>query len=271
MRPWSLCAFFQGGEGLKKTLFRTILLIILLAALAASAYCIWYIYQYYHGSSYKDELRDLGVIGTLNIDPEQETIEIPIDFAALQKVNPDIYGWIEIPDTGISYAILRREGDNNYYMNHAENGSYYSGGCVFSDDFNSPDMSDTVTILYGHNLRNGTMFAKLNDFVDSGVFSNHRYIYVYLPDRALVYEIFSAAPHSNQQILREDDLDYFSDRAQYEAFFEDVANVTSSAQRREDAFPTFDDRVLILSTCFRANNRQRFLVMGRLVAEIPAA
>ncbi|MBQ9719942.1 MAG: class B sortase, partial [Oscillospiraceae bacterium] len=139
---------------------------------------------------------------------------------------------------------------------------------IFSDDFNSAAMTDPVTILYGHNLRNGTMFAKLNDFADAGVFENHRYIYLYLPDRALIYEIFSAAPHSNEQILNSHD---FTDRAEYEACFGDVASVTSAAQRREDCFPTFGERVLILSTCYRVNNQQRFLVMGRLVAEIPAA
>ena len=253
---------------MKKTLFRTVLIIILIAALIASAWCIWYIVQYYGGRSFKDNLRRIGMRDPVEIDPEVETIEIPVDFDALHAMNPDIYAWIEIPDTDISYAVLRREGDNNYYMNHAENGSYYSGGCIFSDDFNSPDMTDPVTILYGHNLRNGTMFAKLNDFVDTGVFSDHRYMYLYRPDRALVYEIFSAAPHSNEQILAEHD---FTDREAYTAFFADVASVSSSAQRREDSFPTFGDRVLILSTCFRVNNQQRFLVMGRLVADIPAA
>ena len=120
---------------MKKVLFRTFLLIILIAALLASAWCIWYIYQYYSGRGFKDDLREIGMPDAVTIDPEQETIEIPVDFDTLQQTNPDIYGWIEIPDSGISYAMLRREGDNNYYMNHAENGSYYSGGCVFSDDF----------------------------------------------------------------------------------------------------------------------------------------
>ena len=268
MRLWSLCTFFLEGVGLKKVLFRTFLLIILIAALLASAWCIWYIYQYYSGRGFKDDLREIGMPDAVTIDPEQETIEIPVDFNTLQQTNPDIYGWIEIPDSGISYAMLRREGDNNYYMNHAENGSYYSGGCVFSDDFNSPKMTDPVTILYGHNLRNGTMFAKLNDFASADVFSAYRYIYVYLPDRALVYEIFSAAPHSNEQILKDRD---FNDRDTYEDFFADVAQATTSAQRREDCFPAFGDRVIILSTCYRVNNQQRFLVMGRLIADIPAA
>ena len=268
MRPWSLCTFFLEAKGLKKTLFRTILLIILIAALAASAWCIWYIVQYYGGRSFKENLREIGLRESLPIDAEQETIEIPVDFAALQEMNPDIYAWIDIPDTDISYAVLRREGDNNYYMNHAENGSYYSGGCIFSDDFNSAAMTDPVTIFYGHNLRNGTMFAKLNDFANADVFANHRFVYVYLPDRALIYEVFSAAPHSSEQIIQSHD---FADREEYEAFFADVASAQTSAQRREDCFPTFGDRVLILSTCYRVDNHQRFLVMGRLAAEIPAA
>ena len=258
----------MGGVGLKKTLFRAGLIIILIAALIASAWCIWYIIQYYGGRSFKDDLRQMGLRQSRVIDPDQETIEIPVDFKALQDMNPDIYAWIDIPDTQISYAVLRREGDNNYYMNHAENGSYYSGGCIFSDDINSPEMTDTVTVIYGHNLRNGTMFAGLNDFVDPGVFESHRYIYLYLPDRALVYEIFSAAPHSNEQILKSHD---FSDHTEYEDFFADVDAVTGSAQQREDCFPEFRNRVLILSTCFRGNNQNRFLVMGRLAAEIPAA
>lgn len=268
MRPWSLCTFFQEGVELKKVLFRTFLLIILIAALIASAWCIWYIYQYYHGRGFKDNLRDMTAPDRIIIDPEQETIELPVDFQTLGQTNPDIYGWIEIPDTPISYAMLRREGDNDYYMNHAEDGSYYSGGCVFSDDINSPEMTDPVTVLYGHNLRNGTMFAGLNDFADSGVFSAHRYIYVYLKDRALVYEIFSAAPHTNEWILKDRD---FHDREVYEDFFADIASTKNSAQRREDCFPSFGDRVIVLSTCFRSNNQYRFLVMGRLVADIPAA
>ena len=253
---------------MKKTLFRTILLIILLAALAASAYCIWYIVQYYGGRGFKDDLREIGMKDSAPIDVEQETIEIPVDFAALQEMNPDIYAWIDIPDTGISYAVLRREGDNNYYMNHAENGSYYSGGCIFSDDFNSPAMTDPVTVVYGHNLRNGTMFAALNDFADSGVFSNHRYIYLYRPDRALVYEIFSAAPHSNESLLKAHD---FTKHSEFTAFFEEIASAGNGAQRREDCFPLAGDRVLVLSTCWRVNNQNRFLVMGKLIADIPAA
>ena len=83
----------------------------------------------------------------------------------------------------------------------AKNGAYYSGGSIFSQDYNQKNFSDPMTVLYGHNLRNGRMFAQLNDFSDAEVFEAHRYIYVYLPDRMLVYEIFAAYPHSNEHLL----------------------------------------------------------------------
>ena len=97
--------------------------------------------------------------------------------------------------------MLQREGDEEYYSKHSENGAYYSGGSIFSQDYNQKDFSDPMTVLYGHNLRNGRMFAQLNDFSDAEVFEAHRYIYIYLPDRMLVYEIFAAYPHSNEHLL----------------------------------------------------------------------
>ena len=241
---------------MKKTLFRTILLIILLAALAASAYCIWYIYQYYHGSSYKDELRELGVIGTLTIDPEQESIEIPIDFEALQKVNPDIYGWIEIPDTGISYAMLRREGDNNYYMNHAENGSYYSGGCVFSDDFNSKDMSDTVTILYGHNLRNGTMFAKLVGYKRQAFYDEHKIFQFMTPDQNFQLDVVAAYVANTKMDAWKLG---FPEDADAESW---IGNALKRSVIQTGYTYTPGDRFITLSTCTYEFDNARFVVIG---------
>ena len=163
------------------------------------------------------------------------------------------------------YAVLQREGDEEYYSKHSENGAYYSGGSIFSQDYNQKDFSDPMTVLYGHNLRNGRMFAQLNDFSDAEVFEAHRYIYVYLPDRMLVYEIFAAYPHSNEHLLLCHD---FADADDFTAYFDGVqAQKSLQANFRTDAWPEPGDRVLTLSTCFRGDNHQRYLVQGKLVAE----
>lgn len=257
----------------RQTLIRTVLVIILILALLAIGYCVWYLIQYQKGAQLGSDLQTIGVIGADVIDedaPEkQESVEIPIDFDALWEVNPDIYAWVQVPGTAISYPVVHRKGNDAFYTNHSSDGAYYSGGSVYSEDYNSEDFTDPMTVLYGHNLRNGTMFAQLNDFADVTVFADHPRIYVYLPDRALVYDIFSAAPHSNEHLLGCHD---FTNREDFETFYSDLAATKSmGANFRTPLFPVFDkDRVLTLSTCYRPNNQQRFLVMGRLVADIPA-
>ena len=228
----------------KKVFVRGLLIVIALAALCACAWCVWYIVQYYQGQSFGKSIRDMGPESGTEVPLDTKSIKIPVDFDKLREINPDIYAWIEIPGTDISYAVLHRAGDNAFYTNHSEDGAYYSGGSIYSEDYNATDFSDAT------------------------VFDEHRSIYVYLPDRVLVYEIFAAYPHSNEHLLATYD---FSNRAQYQAFFAEVFSTRSmEAQFLEDGMPDFDEhRVLTLSTCYRGDNHQRFLVQGRLIAEIP--
>ena len=201
----------------KKILVRSVLVLVALAALCACAWCVWYIIQYYQGQSFGDRMRTNAPDDTGSF--QLERVKIPVDFDELQAMNPDIYAWVTIPDTDISYAVLQRAGEEEYYSKHSENGAYYSGGSIFSQDYNQKDFSDPMTVLYGHNLRNGRMFAQLNDFSDAEVFEAHRYIYVYLPDRMLVYEIFAAYPHSNEHLLLCHD---FADADDFTAYFDGV-------------------------------------------------
>lgn len=251
----------------KKTVVRTILVIVAVAALCACAWCVWYLVQYYKGQSLGDDVRKLGPESAVVATPEpKEKVDIPVDFASLQAMNPDIYAWVEIPGTDVSYAVLHREGDNPFYMTHSEDGSYFSGGCIYSEDYNSEDFTDRMTVLYGHNLRSGRMFAYLNEFADPSVFEQHRTINVYLPDKMLVYEIFAAYPHSREHLLACHD---FDNRSDFNAFFADaLATDSADAHFLEGVTPDYDkDHILTLSTCYRRDNHQRFLVQGRLIEE----
>ena len=102
----------------KKILVRSVLVLVALAALCACAWCVWYIVQYYQGQAFGDRMRtnisDDG--GSFQL----ERVKIPVDFDELQAMNPDIYAWIRIPDTDISYAVLQRDGDDDqeYYSKH---------------------------------------------------------------------------------------------------------------------------------------------------------
>lgn len=261
---WS---FFVRYTMNKKT--KTVLIIVIVIALCVIGYCGWYIFQYWHGHVLGDKLKENWKAIEVTADTQVETVEIPVDFEALWETNPEIYAWIYIPDTEINYPVLQHDGDNAYYLHRNEAGNYFSGGCIYSEDYNSKDFTDRMTVLYGHNLRSGKMFAGINDFADVNYFDEHRYMYVFLPDRELVYEIFAAYPHSNEHLLINHD---FDNREEYEEFFEEALSTKSlQANFLEGVSPEFkNDKVLTLSTCFRRNNQQRYLLQGILVNEIPA-
>lgn len=252
----------------KKKAVRLILILLIIAALCVIAWCGWYIYQYYMGDKLGDNIR--GSWTDTDIDTGAQKIVIPVDFDELHEVNPEIYAWISIPDTEISYPIVQSAEDNSFYVRRSEAGVYYSGGCIFTENYNSRDFTDRLTVIYGHNLRSGRMFAEVNHFSDPEYFKEHRSIYVFQPDKALVYEVFAAVPYMNRHLLANDDI---NDRAVYDGFFKEImGSLDTKANFLKGVVPDFDsDKVIVLSTCLEGNNRQRFLVFGRLVDEIPAA
>lgn len=110
--------------------------------------------------------------------PEEEGLQI--DFAALQKVNRDIWGWLEFPALEISYPLLQGE-DNAYYLDHLYDGSAGSGGALFLDAAGDPLLGDALTLLYGHNMTDGSMFGALTRYLDSSFYDPDQRVFLYLP------------------------------------------------------------------------------------------
>lgn len=185
----------------------------------------------------------------------------PIDFEELQKGNPDIYAWIEIDGAGVSYPVVQRPEDNAFYLDHNDAGQSDIYGAIFTEDYNSRDFEDAVTVIYGHTAKNGRMFGTLQrNYSDRAFFDSHRTIRIYLPDREMAYTIFAAVPYSNIHILYYYDFSY---AYVYDAFFEDVMSVrTLDANKDVEAAPQYGDHVIILSTCLDGNSEMRYLVMA---------
>ena len=89
---------------------------------------------------------------------------IGIDFDELQAMNEEIYAWVELPGADISHAVVQSATNDLFYNDHNIDKSYYSGGSIFSQRYNTKTFDDPVTVLYGHNRHSHTMFAPLNDF-----------------------------------------------------------------------------------------------------------
>ena len=112
-----------------------------------------------------------------------------VDFQALRKINLDIIAWIRIPDTKIDYPIV--QGKNNaYYLKHMFQKTEHAAGSIFLDKDNSPDFSNRKSILYGHNMKDGSMFQGLHKYENEQYLEIHNKVYLYLPDgQTLIYSV----------------------------------------------------------------------------------
>lgn len=226
-------------------------------AIAAALYLLL-TFRPWHTEPQRPELPDVS-----EPIPETETYVSPIDFAALQAENPDIYGWLDIPDTDISYPLLQSREDDTFYLNHDAYKNYNSAGALFTEHrYNKNDMTDPVTVVYGHRQNDGSMFGTLQQtFSDPEGFASHKTIVVYLPDRELRYQVRAALPYDNRHILYQYD---FHDTQSYSNFLYSVYNARALGINYAEQAMEPDDTLLILSTCLKGNRKNRFLVLAAL-------
>ena len=208
-----------------------------------------------------------GTESTEDSELSQLGISIPqktLDWDALHAVNPDIYAWIYIPGTDIDYPILQNAVDDSYYLNYNMNGSKGYPGCIYTEKINSKEFTDFDTVVYGHNMRDDSMFATLHYFEDSAFFANCPYIYVYTGDKVLVYEIWSAYESDNFHILYSND---FTTQSGRQIYLDKIYNKADSANMRNDIQATDQSHILTLSTCIKGKSQNRFLVQAVLLNE----
>lgn len=285
----------------KKTILIAVAAVCILVCVGSGLF----LYQYYHGVQVESTLLERMKTGTAEISsapapsdqpeqPEQDsgetpeesetdaapseeeplmkTVRLPVDFAQLQAEAPDIYAWLELPDTGIDDPVLQRVGADLFYNSHNAYGQYYMCGAVFSQSaYNGRNFDSPMTVLYGHSTVLGQpgAFMELNNYADEAYFDAHREMRVYMPDGMYVYRIFAACVHSNEHLLYCHD---FSDETQFDAFFSSLTEDTSPDSHIDaEALPQAGDKVLTLSTCYSANKNLRYLVMGVLEEFVPTA
>lgn len=198
--------------------------------------------------------------------PDYGIGEKTVDIAALQEeVNGHIYAWISVPGTVIDYPVLQHPEEMDYYLEHNPDGTSGLPGGIYTQRMNAKDWTDPNTLIYGHNMRNGTMFADLHKFEDQDFFDENRYIHIYTESgEILVYEIFAAYVTDDRHQLmiwnlnREDG---------FQSYLDAVPEHTGrGCHFREDISPTVEDKLLTLSTCVSGRDNQRYLVQGVLIA-----
>lgn len=220
-----------------------------------------------------DSLEDDKALEELDQKMEEDTVETdaavengaevklpllrnPIDFVSLKEVNEDIVGWLKISALDISYPVVQGE-DNDYYLHRTFEGVENFAGCIFMNCDNAADFTDQNTIVYGHNMKDGSMFGKLRKFGEEEIFNKSKYFWMFTPDKIYQYRIFSAAIVNKtgltyQVVFEDDEFDKWINAA-----------YSNSVVENKDVEFKRDDRVMTLSTC-TGNDATRFVVLGKL-------
>ncbi len=231
-------------------------------SLLVFAACVVYFAIHFYQIKQMEKLVSDVSVSSSSQKVEATNVEVPVDFEKLKKANSDIYAWINIPDANVDYPILQSDKSNSYYLNRTINGEWSAYGSIYTEDYNSKDFSDFNTVIYGHNMKNGTMFGSLKKFRDASFFEENRYINVYMENRILKYEIFAACTWDNLHILANRNFDLEENRT---AYLEEIFAVRDmNSQINENIQVTAEDKIITLSTCMN-NDEKRFLVSGVLV------
>jgi len=236
-----------------------LILLIAVGIFVFSAYQLFTIWMEYKKGV--DEYKNLSQYAQVD---EQEPIsgEDPgpnIDFAALQAINKDIVGWLYVEAIeDINYPIVQGK-DNDYYLHRTFEDTYNFAGSIFLDYENKKDFSDCNSIVYGHNMKNGSMFGKLKQFRQAETYEASMYFWICTPQQNFKYEIISAHEVATggeaYTLFKNADKEFVS-------YMEKMKN--QSEIPIPDTIFTKDDKIVTLSTC-TGNTSTRFILQGRRV------
>lgn len=259
--------YHRGRRDKKKKgrIISNLILIVALVIFAVSAFQLVKIGKgYLNGRSEYDKVRKLAITqdtgdGTTDTGDDRSAADgFSVDFSKLLEINPDTIGWIRFPQepSQINYPIVQGK-NNSEYLKKTFSANDNTLGTIFMDVGNKKDFSDRNTLIYGHRMRDGSMFRHLQDYEDKSFWEKNPYFYIYTVDgRVLKYHIYSACQvldtSDSYQIGFESDDSYqsFLDMTKQTALYDTGVEVTTQSQ------------IVTLSTCTSASDNHRFVVRG---------
>lgn len=238
-----------------------IILVIAIVVFAVSAYKLYGIFSEYNkGDKEYQKIQDL-VINTEKKDDTKEEA-FSVDFEKLLEMNSDVVGWIRFDEPSeINYPVVQGR-DNEEYLKRTFEANTNKLGTLFVDVNNPGDFSGRNTFIYGHNMKNGSMFAQLLKYKDDSFYKEHPYFYIYTPDgKVRTYEIFSAG------VVKDTSDSYIMDYADDAAFQTYIDYIKQQSAYPTSAEVTTASKIVSLSTCTNVRDDERFLVHGVMIKE----
>lgn len=187
---------------------------------------------------------------------EAEKVHVNQGIVDLKEEYVDAVGWITIPHTGVDHPFVQA-GDNDYYVRKDMDGNFAMAGTIFMDCQSAGDFSGFNMILYGHHMRNGTMFASLAQYYDEEFFKTNTKGTIFLADKTLSLDFFAFI------IVKEDDTVVYGDPSDEGARDAMLEYISENAMNYREIGVDTDDHLVTLSSCTREFNDYRMLLIGR--------
>lgn len=188
---------------------------------------------------------------------KSQDISVKVDFNALQKRNPDIVGWLYCPETSINYPVVKST-DNNRYLKRDIDGKYLVCGTLFADYRNGDIGAEGNYIIYGHNMKNGSMFADLIKYKNQSFYDSHPVIYFLTPQGKYTIELYAGAE------VDEDSNVYSFENGDGD-FSKSLTDLKNRSTFRSNVTPAESDFLITLSTCSYEYDGARYVVAGKAV------
>ena len=192
----------------------------------------------------------------INNETKDKTLNIKIDFDALKKKSKDIVAWIYCPDTPINYPVVKGK-DNEQYIRHLPNGKYNYAGSIFADFRNNIENDDSNYIIYGHNMKNDTMFGTLTEYYNQKYYDKHPIIYLLTPEKNYEIQLYSG------YVAPADSYAYTINRPFDEAV-KYMNKISHESTFKSNTLYTPGDRTVTLSTCTNVSDKERYVIVGIL-------
>ena len=180
-----------------KKLVRRILMVICLAVFCYSAYNLVDIYLGY--KKIDDTYEDVAQEYTKTVEEDQFSY-LEIDWKELQERNADVKAWIQIPDTHVNYPVLQGETNDSYIHSDIDKKELKAGSIFVASENPSP-FEDINTVIYGHNMKNGSMFHTLHNFENEDFFNEDHEFYIYTPGHRFTYKVFAAGCIDDEHLM----------------------------------------------------------------------
>lgn len=227
--------------------------ILILLMLSYGVYSLWDTYKIYANSFADEEL--------LKFRPTDDGEDNPT-LKDLKKLNPDVKAWIQVPKTNIDYPVVQGQ-DDMEYINKNVYGEFELSGAIFLSCLNKDDFSDPYNLVYGHNMKNGGMFADVADFTNKEYFETHQKGKLYLTDATRKIRFFAC-----MKVTAADAKIYHPDGYHKENLKDLLDYIQANAVQYRDVNVADENSLIALSTCSEAETNGRVVLIGKLEREV---